>query len=111
MGVAGAGLASTIADVFALASTSGVAPNDTLRLLDFLNPVSIITGRGRRMIARNYAPAFELAMARKDVRLMIETAGSTPLSVLPAIAARMDTLIAEGHGGDDVGIIARDSVR
>lgn len=105
------GLASTIADVFALASTSGVAPNDTLRLLDFLNPVSIITGRGRKMIARNYAPAFELAMARKDVRLMIETAGSTPLSVLPAIAARMDALIAEGHGGDDVGIIARDSVR
>jgi 3-hydroxyisobutyrate dehydrogenase-like beta-hydroxyacid dehydrogenase len=105
------GLASTIADVFALASTSGVAPNDTLRLLDFLNPVSIITGRGRKMITRNYAPAFELAMARKDVRLMIETAGSTPLSVLPAIAARMDALIAEGHGGDDVGIIARDSVR
>jgi 3-hydroxyisobutyrate dehydrogenase len=105
------GLAGTVADVFAVASASDVVPNDTLRLLDFLNPAAIITGRGRNMAARNFAPAFELAMARKDVRLMIETAGSTPLSVLPAIAARMDALIAEGHGGDDMGIIARDSVR
>ena len=104
------GLAGTVADVFAIASASDVVPNDTLRLLDFLNPTAIITGRGMNMAARNYAPAFELAMARKDVRLMIETAGSTPLSVLPAIAARMDALIAEGHSADDMGIIARDSV-
>ena len=33
-------------------------------------------------------------MARKDVRLMLETAGERPLAVLPGIAVRMDQLIA-----------------
>ena len=41
------------------------------------------------MAAGDFTPSFELAMARKDVRLMIETAGDKPLAALPAIAARM----------------------
>ena len=47
-------------------------------------------------------------MARKDVRLMIETAGSRPLATLPGIAARMDALIASGHGAQDLAIIGKD---
>ena len=50
-------------------------------------------------------------MARKDVRLMIETAGDRPLATLPGIAARMDELIAQGHGAEDLGVIGVDSVR
>ena len=45
-------------------------------------------------------------MARKDIRLMIEAAGSEPLTVLPAIAQRMDQAIAKGHGREDLGAIA-----
>ncbi len=30
---------------------------------------------------------------------------------LPGIAARMDALIAQGHGADDMGVIGKDSVR
>lgn len=104
------GLASIVADVFAIAGGSGVAPEEALRLLDFFNPAAIITGRGRNMAKGNFAPAFELAMARKDVRLMMETANGTPLVTLPAIAARMDALIAAGLGGQDLGIIGRDAV-
>jgi hypothetical protein len=41
---------------------------------------------------------------------MIETAAGLPLAALPAIAARMDTLIGEGHRADDVGILAKDAL-
>lgn len=53
---------------------------------------------------------FELAMARKDVRLMLETTGNRPMAALPAIAARMDQLIAAGHGAEDATILAIDAV-
>jgi 3-hydroxyisobutyrate dehydrogenase len=104
------GLSGVVADVFAIAGGSGVAPEDALRLLDFFNPAAIITGRGRNMAKRNFAPSFELAMARKDVRLMMESANGTPLITLPAIAARMDALIAEGLGGSDLGVLGKDSI-
>ena len=62
------------------------------------------------MAAANYAPGFELTMARKDVRLMLETADSIPLTSLPAIAARMDALIAQGHGADDLAALGTDAI-
>jgi hypothetical protein len=37
---------------------------------------------------------------------MIEAAGDQPLIVLPALAARMDAVIADGHGSDDFAAIA-----
>lgn len=104
------GLSGIVADVFAVANGSGVAPEDALRLLDFFNPAAIIAGRGRNMAKRNFTPAFELTMARKDVRLMIESANGAPLITLPAIAARMDALIAEGLGNSDLGVIGKDAV-
>ena len=42
---------------------------------------------------------------------MLETAAAGSMAVLPGIAARMDTLIAEGFGADDLAIIGRDAVR
>jgi 3-hydroxyisobutyrate dehydrogenase-like beta-hydroxyacid dehydrogenase len=61
------------------------------------------------MVAHDFAPSFELTMARKDVRLMLETAGSRPLAALTAIASRMDALIAEGHGSEDLAVLGIDS--
>ncbi|TRZ66142.1 MAG: NAD(P)-dependent oxidoreductase, partial [Rhodocyclaceae bacterium] len=54
--------------------------------------------------------SFELAMARKDVRLMLETTGNRPMAALPAVASRMDQLIAAGHGAEDASILAVDAV-
>ncbi len=71
----------------------------------------MIAGRGGNMAKGNFTPSFELSMARKDVRLMLETAGDAPLAALPSIASRMDALIAQGHGGDDMAVIAIDAVR
>ena len=53
------------------------------------------------------AATFELTMARKDMRLMLEAAGEEPLAVLPAIARRMDEVIANGYGHEDVGAVMR----
>lgn len=99
------GVTALVADVFAVAAGAGVAPIDALDVLDVLNPMTTIAGRGRNMAAGRFAPSFELNMARKDVRLMMETAGAFPLATLPGIAARMDALIADGHGGDDAAIL------
>jgi 3-hydroxyisobutyrate dehydrogenase len=81
-----------------------------MRVIHFFDPSSVISGRGRNMVAKAYAPSFELEMARKDVRLMIETAGDKPLSSLPGIAARMDALIAEGRGAEDLAVMGKDAV-
>ena len=99
------GISALVADVFAIAGGAGVAPTDAMRILELFDPAAVIAGRGRSMAAGDFTPSFELAMARKDVRLMIETAGSLPLAALPAVAERMDSLIAEGHGADDLGVL------
>ena len=105
------GIVALVADVYAVAAGAGVAPEDALKVVELFNPAAAITGRGRAMAQGNFAPAFELAMARKDVRLMQETAGTQPLAVLPSLAARMDALIAAGRGGDDAAVLGIDAVR
>ena len=105
------GIAGILADVFTMARGAGVAPLEALAPLEFLNVAAAINGRGKSMAAGKFAPSFELTMARKDVRLMLETAAAGSMAVLPGIAARMDTLIAEGFGADDLAIIGRDAVR
>ena len=105
------GLSALVADVLAVAAGSGVAAADAFRVFDMLDPVAMIAGRGRNMAEGRFAPQFELAMARKDVGLMLEAAGGRPLAALPAIAARMDALIADGHGGDDLAVLGRDAIR
>ncbi len=62
------------------------------------------------MAKGDYQAAFELTMARKDVRLAIESAGDGALAVLPAIAKRMDQLVERGFGADDMGVLSVDAV-
>jgi 3-hydroxyisobutyrate dehydrogenase-like beta-hydroxyacid dehydrogenase len=58
------------------------------------------------MARGDFEATFELTMARKDLRLMIDAAGSQPMVVLPGIANRMDEAIAQGRGKQDLGSIA-----
>ncbi len=104
------GMCALISDVYSIAQGSDVTPTDALKLLDFFNPGNILQGRGRTMAAGTFTPSFELVMARKDVRLMMETAGDLPLAVLPSLAARMDAVIAEGFGAADFSVIAKDAI-
>ncbi len=100
-----------LADVLGLAKAMGVPPEQAAELFGHFNPGAAIGARFRRMIEGAFdQPSWELAMARKDARLVqaeVDRAG-VALAVLPAIAARMDAVIAEGHGGADWTVIARD---
>lgn len=104
------GLGGLIADVFTIGAGCEIDAPDALKLLDYFNPASILQNRGRKMSQGDFAASFELVMARKDIALMLETAGARPMAMLPSLAARMDEVIAQGHGADDFGVIARDAL-
>lgn len=95
-----------LTDVLAMAKNLGVAGDEAIALFSRFNTSMAIPMRGRKMVAGDYSAMFELAMARKDLRLMLESAGDQPLIVLPALAERMDDMIAAGHGKDDLAAIA-----
>lgn len=104
------GLGGVVADVMSIAGSSQVAADDALRLMGLLDLNMMAQRSGTAMARHDYVPTFELAMARKDVGLMIQTAAARPLAALPGVAARMDTLIAAGHGPKGTGILGVDAV-
>ncbi|MQR00773.1 NAD(P)-dependent oxidoreductase [Glaciimonas soli] len=104
------GLSAVVADVLTLAQASGVNGEDAIRLLGLFDLNAMAAGRGLNMAKGNFTPSFELAMARKDVGLMLETADDRPMAALPGIAARMDQLIAAGHGADDASVLGIDAL-
>lgn len=104
---------SGLAEVFTLARAVDVDPKEAATLFQHFNPGNLIGARIDRMLGADWAKAsWELSMARKDARLMLEEGerGGHPLHLLPAIAARMDELIARGHGASDWTVIAKDAV-
>jgi 3-hydroxyisobutyrate dehydrogenase-like beta-hydroxyacid dehydrogenase len=104
------GLTALVSDVLSVARGADAPPADALKVLELFNGSALVAARGKTMIGGELSPPnFELAMARKDVRLMIETADSVPLAALPGIAARMDSLIAEGHGNEDLAVLGVES--
>ena len=99
-----------LADVYGMAAALGIDATQAHALFGIFNPAGVFTYRGAAMAKGDYTPSFELTMARKDARLMIELAGNRELAVLPAIAARIDALVARGFGADDLGVLAVNAV-
>ncbi len=95
------------ADVMHLADATGVEREGALQMLSKLT-ISAHGGiRGQMMVTDTYTPpSFTLDVARKDLRLMLETAGTEPTPMLHALAARMDTMLAHGDGAADVSVLA-----
>jgi 3-hydroxyisobutyrate dehydrogenase-like beta-hydroxyacid dehydrogenase len=99
-----------LADMYGIAGAVGMEPREAFQLFSHFKPGAAIDFRGRKMAEGDFSSSFDLSMARKDVRLMLETAGAAgiPLHVLPAIAAHMDEVIAKGHGAEDLAVIGYD---
>ena len=103
------GLMAVMADVLTLAQSSDIDASDAIEMLTLLDLNGMVKGRGMNMANGNFAASFELVMARKDVGLMLEAAGARPMAALPTIAARMDQLIAQGHGAEDASVLGIDA--
>lgn len=92
-----------LADVITMARANAIDPLEGLSVFQKFQAANIINFRGPRMAREETTPAaFAVEMARKDVGLMIAAAKGQPLVALPAIARRMDELIAMGRGGEDL---------
>jgi 3-hydroxyisobutyrate dehydrogenase len=98
-----------LADMNRLAGAVGISAADAASLFSFFNPGPMLPGRAAKMASGDFTPSFELTMARKDVRLMIEEAQrhGVELGVLPAVAAVQDSAIAKGYGSLDTSAIAQ----
>ena len=103
------GVTAALADAMAVGAATGLSTTEVHAFAAAFPFGNIVQGRGAKMAVGDYSPSFELTMARKDLRLMLEATGTRPMSVLPGLAARMDALLAEGLGAFDFGVIARES--
>ncbi|HHH11760.1 MAG TPA: NAD(P)-dependent oxidoreductase, partial [Sorangium sp.] len=97
-----------LSDVYALGRKLNVSPPDSHQLFQHFHAAPAIDGRGKRMAEQNFDTLWSLAMARKDVGLMLDAVGDNLLlALLPALAARMDAAILAGDGERDVGVLAK----
>lgn len=104
------GLLGVLGDVNRLAHSVGISTRDAFSLFEHFNPGQTLPARAARIEAGQFTkPSFEIAMARKDVRLMIEQAarGGVELAMMPALAALFDAAIARGEGALDAAAAAR----
>lgn len=99
---------SGLADVYKFARALDISPSDAHGLFNDFKITGTVDARGKNMAEGNFAPAWELSMARKDVRLMLEEGAlhGVQFNVLPQIAAVFDKGIAAGHASEDVGAVA-----
>lgn len=107
-------LNTAIADTLALAKGLGVPEGEVSHLFEFFNPTTMVQARLQRLLTVDYAdPSWTLSMARKDVRLMLESAkaGHASLVAIPAVASVMDEWIAKGHGTEDWTVITKSQLR
>jgi 3-hydroxyisobutyrate dehydrogenase len=104
-------LTAGCSDMLALAKAMNVPAAEAATLFEHFNPGPAARMK-RIMETKPGAPSWELAMARKDARLMQAEAeaAQVALTIIPAIAARMDEVIAQGHAHDDWTVIAKDHV-
>jgi 3-hydroxyisobutyrate dehydrogenase len=106
-------LTSGFADLLMLGRALEIPPEEAASLFEFFNPGPSIPARIGRVLAAPYDdPSWTLGMARKDARLMLDEASrkGVALAVLPAIAARMDQVIGEGHAARDWSVLAKNAL-
>lgn len=104
------GILGVLADVNRLAQACGISTTDAFGLFQQFNPGLVLPMRAAKIAAGEFSPAsFEMTMARKDARLMIEEAAraGVTLAVTPAVAGLLDAAIARGDGALDVSAAAR----
>jgi 3-hydroxyisobutyrate dehydrogenase len=104
------GILGVLGDVNRLAHAVGIPTGEAFSLFKHFNPGQFLPSRAARIEAGEFTSrSFEVSMARKDVRLMIEEAqrGGVELFVMPGVAAMFDAAIERGEGALDAAAAAR----
>lgn len=104
------GIMGVLGDVNRLAHAIGIPTGEAFSLFKQFNPGQFLPARAAKIESGVFtSPSFEISMARKDVRLMIEEAqrGGVDLFVMPGVAAMFDAAIARGEGALDAAAAAR----
>ena len=106
-------LTGGISDMLALARALDINSSDISALFESFNPGASVPARLKRVMNGNYdEPSWELQMARKDARLMMEAAASKDRSLIlvPQIAAKMDSFMGKGSAHKDWSVIVSDNL-
>ncbi|MEO8582158.1 MAG: NAD(P)-binding domain-containing protein [Flavitalea sp.] len=106
-------LTAGVVDLVTLAGSLNIAIEELGTLLENINPSAVAQGRLKKIASKSFdQPSWELSMARKDARLMMEQAASTQktLMVVPAVAKKMDFWLEKGHAKNDWTIISKDAI-
>jgi len=104
-------MTGAVSDLLTLAGSLNIPSSDLATLLELMNPGNVAQGRLKKITSKTFdEPSWELSMARKDARLMIEQVTSTnqELIVVPAVAKRMDAWLAKGKANYDWTILSQD---
>ena len=106
-------LNGAFSDMLTIGKEMGIGGDAIAQLFADFNPGAGAPGRLKRIMAADYDnPSWELQMARKDARLMMEEAakGGKTLLVVPPIAQEMDKFLEKGYAHKDWSIIASDKL-
>jgi len=98
-----------LGDVNRLAKALGIPTADAMGLFQGFNPGMLLPARAAKLAEGDFTPSFELTMARKDVRLMLEEAErhGAELLIVPGVAAMLDAAVARGDGASDMVAMAK----
>lgn len=102
-----------LTDAAAFLKALDIPRNEISTLFESFNPGASVQPRAKRMLAGNFEnPSWELNMARKDARLILdEVAGAAPaLTMVPHYAALMDKFIAQGFGSSDWTVMGKEAL-
>ncbi|MGV3711001.1 MAG: NAD(P)-dependent oxidoreductase [Gemmatimonas sp.] len=99
--------AGALADVFHMADAMHMPREAVGDVFAKFNTDGILMARATRMMKGDYNATFTLDVARKDIRLMVESAGAEPVPMLRALADRMDDALGAGQQEFDIGVLSK----
>ena len=100
-------------DMLALSKSLDISTGQISNLFQSWNPGNVVPARFAKIAGGNFDdPSWELQMARKDARLMMEEAqnGNEELSFIPVVAREMDKWLEKGAAHKDWTIIASETL-
>jgi 3-hydroxyisobutyrate dehydrogenase len=95
-----------IGETFVLAGELGIDPHSFLDVITG-GPMDMryVHIKGEAIMNEDFAPAFPLSLARKDLSLILEAAGDLQLPVVRATLRQFDRALELGHGDEDMSAV------